>query len=53
MTTFKTPDNNLVAVVTNTYNDDVKLTISVPNNKNQIVKYTVIKRSITTFVWKI
>ena len=52
-TSFKTPDNNIVVVVTNTYNVDVKLTISVPENANQLINYIVPKKSIVTFVWKI
>jgi len=51
-TSFRTPENDIVVVVSNTYNVDVKFTINVPENRNQIIHHILPKRSITTFVWK-
>ena len=53
-TSHRTPDGQVVVVVTNTYAyDDVKLNILVKSgNATRQLNATVPKRSITTFVWK-
>lgn len=53
-TSHRTPNGEVVVVITNTYMyDDVKLSIqTISGNTTRQIKYTVPKRSITTFVWR-